>query len=82
MLQPQSNAPRDSLTNLSRDLYYANAWHPARSGRRVEIKNPATSESLGEVAWAQSEDVNAAVKAAYEGFKLWRRTKPLEVGHQ
>jgi betaine-aldehyde dehydrogenase len=78
MLQPQSAAPRDILANVSRDLYYANAWHPARNGQRVEVKNPATSESLGKVAWAQAEDVDAAVKAAYSGFKLWRRTKPLE----
>ena len=78
MLQPQPAAPRDILANVSRDLFYANAWHPARSGQRVEIKNPATSESLGKVAWAEAEDVDAAVKAAYSGFKLWRRTKPLE----
>lgn len=78
MLQPQSAAPRDILANVSRDLFYANAWHPARNGQRVEVKNPATSESLGKVAWAQAEDVDAAVKAAYSGFKLWRRTKPLE----
>jgi len=78
MLQPTPATLRDSLANLSRDLYYANAWHPATNGERVEIKNPATAESLGKVAWAQADDVDAAVKAAYAGFKIWRRTKPLE----
>jgi betaine-aldehyde dehydrogenase len=76
-----SVALKDSKTTLpaiSRDLYYGGAWHPSQSGQTAEVKNPATGESLGMVAWADSQDVDAAVRSAQAGFKLWRRSKPLE----
>ena len=78
MLQLSANAFRDKMSKLPRDLYYAGSWFPARNGQRIEIKNPANADSLGRVAWAEAEDVDEAVKAAYAGFKVWRRTKPLE----
>ncbi len=60
------------------DLYHGGAWHKARAGPTQETHNPATGESLGAVAWAEAVDVNAAVKAAYAGFKVWRRMKSPE----
>src|SRR6185369_5143212 len=29
-------------------------------------------------SWAGPDDVDAAVKAAHQGFKIWRRMKPLD----
>ena len=66
------------LPTVKRELYYGGAWHKAHSGATQETFNPATGESLGSVSLAEAEDVDAAVKAAYEGFKVWRRMKPLE----
>src|SRR5690348_13072395 len=65
------------VPEVRRELYYGGGWHLARSGATSETINPATGESLGAVAWAEREDVDAAVKAAHAGFKAWRRTKPL-----
>jgi betaine-aldehyde dehydrogenase len=61
-----------------RDLFYGGAWHVPAKNKRVAAVNPATGEPLGEVAWGDADDVDAAVKAAYRGFQTWRAVKPLE----
>ncbi len=40
--------------------------------------NPATGESLGPAAEANTADVHAAVTAAAQGFEVWKKIKPLE----
>ena len=60
-----------------RDLYYGGAWHRPQGGY-LDTFNPATGESLGPAAEANSADVDAAVRAAQKGFAIWRGIKPLE----
>ena len=60
-----------------RDLYYGGAWHRPLGGY-LDTFNPATGESLGPAAEANSADVDAAVRAAQQGFAVWRKLKPLE----
>jgi betaine-aldehyde dehydrogenase len=60
-----------------RDLYYGGAWHRPQGGY-LDTFNPATGESLGPAAEANSADVDAAVRAAQKGFAIWRGMKPLE----
>jgi len=60
-----------------RDLYYGGAWHRPQGGY-LDTFNPATGESLGPAAEANSADVDAAVRAAQQGFAIWRGIKPLE----
>ena len=60
-----------------RDLFYGGAWHTPGGGR-VETWNPGTGESLGPVAQANADDVEAAVVAAQAGFETWRDVAPLE----
>jgi betaine-aldehyde dehydrogenase len=60
-----------------RDLYYGGAWHRPQGGY-LDTFNPATGESLGPAAEANSADVDAAVRAAQQGFAVWRGIKPLE----
>ena len=70
----------DTVQNVlpaHRDLYYGGAWREPHGGY-VETFNPATGESLGRCAEADAADVDAAVRAAREGFAVWRRMKPLE----
>jgi len=50
----------------------AGAWVDARSGRRFEVRSPATGEVLAEVPSCATVDVDAAVaaaKAAWPAFK-------------
>jgi betaine-aldehyde dehydrogenase len=60
-----------------RDLYYGGKWQKPAGGYQ-ETLNPATGAGLGQCAEANAADVDAAVKAAHQGYKTWRAVKPLE----
>jgi len=68
----------ESALPIHRGLYYAGAWHVARDGRTAETLNPSTGTSLGAVAIAGADDVDAAVSAARRGYLEWRAVAPLE----
>jgi betaine-aldehyde dehydrogenase len=70
LLEPRakSSLPKE------RGLFYGGAWHQPKSGRMIEVFSPATGESLGSVADAGPDDVEAAVAAAYNAFPAWRDT--------
>jgi acyl-CoA reductase-like NAD-dependent aldehyde dehydrogenase len=56
------------------DLFIANEWRPAQSGRRFPVENPATEEIIAEVADGDAPDVDAAARAARACFEsdTWR----------
>jgi succinate-semialdehyde dehydrogenase/glutarate-semialdehyde dehydrogenase len=56
------------------DLYIKGEWRPASDGRTKAVTDPATEDALGTIAMATEADVNAALQAAQEGFRVWRRT--------
>lgn len=62
-----------------RGLFYKGAWHKPKGGYAKTV-SPGTGESLGPVAEANCDDVDAAVAAAHEGYLAWRKVKPLERG--
>jgi malonate-semialdehyde dehydrogenase (acetylating)/methylmalonate-semialdehyde dehydrogenase len=47
---------------------------PAASGARRPVENPRHGASMGEVAWGDGADVEAAVAAATAAFPGWRDT--------
>jgi acyl-CoA reductase-like NAD-dependent aldehyde dehydrogenase len=51
-----------------RDLFIAGEWRPASGGARYESLNPVDGEAVSDVADAQPEDVDAAVRAAQDAF--------------
>ncbi|MDI6028794.1 aldehyde dehydrogenase family protein [Corticibacterium sp. UT-5YL-CI-8] len=62
----------------NRALFYGGKWLPARSGATFESVSPGSGRSLGLVADAGGEDVDAAVRAAHDALAGWRDTPPLE----
>ena len=56
------------------DCYINGQWVPAASGRRFPVENPATEETLAEVAAGDAADIDAAVRAARAAFEgdPWR----------
>lgn len=68
--------PTDLLPT-HRDLFYGGRWHPATSGRYLDLIDPATGEALGQVAEAGAADVDAAVTAATVAAPAWRALPPL-----
>jgi len=56
------------------DLFIDNEWRPAASGKRFAVENPATEETIAEVAQGDAADVDNAVAAARACFDsdAWR----------
>ena len=68
------------VTSSPTDLYVGGEWQAAAGGRRLPIEDPATGETLTEVADAAPEDALAALDAACEAQADWARTTPRERG--
>ena len=68
--------------NLRTDLYIGGAFVPSASGKRFATSNPATGETLAEVAEAGKEDLDRAVDAARKAVESgpWAAMKPRQRG--
>jgi aldehyde dehydrogenase (NAD+) len=72
---------RDHATIRPRyDLFVGGKFVPAESGKTFPSVNPATEETLTEVAAAEAADVDRAVAAARRAFPAWSRLKAAERG--
>ena len=60
------------------NLYINGKWRPAVAGETLDVINPANEEVIGQVARARQEDLDEALEAAHQGFKVWKKTTPLE----
>ena len=60
------------------DLYYGGGWRQPEAQGRSATSNPATGETLAEVAEGSAGDMRAAIAAANVAFPAWRDTHPLE----
>ncbi|XP_061395852.1 aldehyde dehydrogenase, mitochondrial-like [Musca vetustissima] len=70
---PEPNTNPDILYT---GLFINNEWHKSKSGKTFETINPSIEKSIAEIQCAGKEDVNLAVQAARNAFKLgspWRR---------
>jgi succinate-semialdehyde dehydrogenase/glutarate-semialdehyde dehydrogenase len=68
------------LKQVPTNLYIAGEWRPASGGGTLLVEDPATGESLLEVADATREDALAALGAAAEAQAAWAATAPRERG--
>lgn len=57
----------------SKGLYIGGQWTEAADGKRFASINPSTSETLAEVPFAGTRDVDRAVEAAKKAFPEWSR---------
>jgi succinate-semialdehyde dehydrogenase/glutarate-semialdehyde dehydrogenase len=55
-------------------MYIDGKWADAASGRKFEVINPATGESLGHVPDGGREDAQRAIAAAEAAFPAWSST--------
>ena len=47
-------------------------WVPARSGKTVAVRNPATAKELGTVPHSGAAETREAIEAAQRAFVTWR----------
>ncbi len=63
---------------LPTNAFIDGTYRPAASGNTFESVNPATGETLADIAACDAEDVDFAVKKAREAFEdgRWSRSIP------
>ena len=54
-------------------LHVNGEWRAARSGKTINVVNPATEEVIGTVAHAEKADLDEALAAADKGFAAWKK---------
>ncbi len=70
------------MSRLKTDLFINGEFVPAASGKRFSTVNPATGDTIAEVAEAGPEDLDRAVAAARQAFESgpWAAMKPRQRG--
>ncbi len=63
-----------ALALVPRELYIDGSWRPATGGGTYAVTNPATGETITEVADATPEDGIAALAASADAQHAWART--------
>jgi succinate-semialdehyde dehydrogenase/glutarate-semialdehyde dehydrogenase len=68
------------LERVPKDLYIGGEWRAASGGGTLPVEDPATGETLCEVADAQVDDALAALTAAADGQAEWGASAPRDRG--
>ena len=71
---------RTALDAVERRLFIGGQWRDATGGGVMAVEDPATGETLVDVADATPEDADAALAAADESFASFRTVAPRERG--
>ncbi len=59
-------------------LHINGQWCAAASGRTLPVVNPANHSQIGTVAFAEKADLDRALEAAEQGFKVWRKVSAFD----
>ena len=71
---------RTALDAVERRLFIGGQWRDATGGGVMAVEDPATGETLVDVADATPEDADAALAAADDAFASFRTVAPRERG--
>src|SRR5260370_14020026 len=59
-------------------LHIDGGWAKGSGGKTIPVLNPATGESIGNIAHAETADLERAARAAAKGFQAWRKVSAFE----
>jgi succinate-semialdehyde dehydrogenase/glutarate-semialdehyde dehydrogenase len=62
----------------NRHLFVDGEWVKSSSGKTIAVENPATEETIAEVASGTREDCRRAIDAAAEAMKSWTKLTPYD----
>jgi succinate-semialdehyde dehydrogenase/glutarate-semialdehyde dehydrogenase len=65
---------------VPKQLYIGGKWRDGSADGPIEVEDPATEETIAEVANASAEDASAALAACAENQAEWQHTPPRERG--
>ena len=54
------------------DFYINGSWVESESTEKIEVINPSNEELIGHITAGTKDDINNAVKAAFEAFKIYQ----------
>jgi succinate-semialdehyde dehydrogenase / glutarate-semialdehyde dehydrogenase len=75
-----ATAEKTILDAVKPQLYIGGQWRDGGEGSTIAVEDPATGDTLIEVADATVDDAKAALGAAHEAFREWRDHPPRERG--
>src|SRR5918912_4464100 len=75
-----ASAEQAVLDGVKTRLYIGGEWRDGAEGGTIPVVDPATGETLVEVADATADDADAALGAAHETFQEFRNHPPRERG--
>jgi succinate-semialdehyde dehydrogenase/glutarate-semialdehyde dehydrogenase len=75
-----ASAEHAVLEGVQTKLFIGGEWRDGSEGGTLPVEDPATGETLVEVADATLGDAQAALGAAHETFPEWRNSAPRERG--
>jgi len=78
MAATETTTERAVLDAVGKQLFIGGRWVDASGGGTLPVEDPATGETLCEVADAQVQDAQAALAAADEAFATFRAVAPRE----
>lgn len=62
----------------NRQLFIDGEWRDSSNGKKLAVENPATEETVAEVAFGTREDCKRAIAAASEAMKSWMKLTPYD----
>ncbi len=68
------------VDGVPHQLLIGGEWRDGSGGATIAVEDPATGETIAQVADATSADADAALQAAHETFADWRNSAPRERG--
>jgi succinate-semialdehyde dehydrogenase/glutarate-semialdehyde dehydrogenase len=80
MAATETQAEQTLLDAVPKQLFIGGAWRDASGGGTLPVEDPATGQTLVEIADATVDDAKAALAAADEAFKTFRNHPPRERG--
>jgi succinate-semialdehyde dehydrogenase / glutarate-semialdehyde dehydrogenase len=75
-----ASAEQAVIDGVKTQLYIGGQWKDAGEGGTIPVEDPATGETIAEVADATADDADAALGAAHETFQEFRNHPPRERG--
>ena len=79
-MSTQTTEEQRVIDNVKKQLFIGGEWRDAADGGTLAVEDPATGETLCEVADAQPDDAEAALEAASEAQADWAKHPPRERG--
>src|ERR671932_737276 len=79
-MSTQTTEEQRVIDNIKKQLFIGGEWRDAADGGTLAVEDPATGETLCEVADAQPDDALAALEAASESQADWGKYRPRQRG--